>query len=146
MSNKKPAFRWLAFAVLLLADRAAKFLAVSYLSETIAHENVRFLSLALRHNRGISFSLLENFPSASLAVSFLGVAILGALCLKNAWLRSSKGVLFLWAGAVGNLADRLLYGYVIDWLYIGIYINLADIWLCVGCLMIFYRCAKKNAA
>jgi len=117
-------------------------LAAFYLPETTVQENARFISLSLHHNLGISFSLLKNFPSASLMVSILGIAILGGLCLKNVSLRSSKGALFLWAGTIGNLIDRLLYGYVIDWLYIGVYINLADIWLCAGCLMIFFTARK----
>ena len=136
--DKKSAFTWITFAALLIADRVTKFLAVFYLSETI-HENARFFSLSLHHNHGIAFSLLRGFPTVSLMASILGIAVLGGLCLKNASLRSSKGVLFLWAGAIGNLIDRLRYGYVIDWLYIGLYINLADIWLCTGCLMIFFH-------
>ena len=134
--GKEQAFRWIPFAVLLIADRAAKSLAAFYLAEATVKEKTRFLSLALHYNQGISFSLLKNFPSVSLTASVLGIVILGALCFKNISLRSSTAVLFLWAGAIGNLTDRLLYGYIIDWLYVGIYINLADIWLCAGCLMI----------
>jgi len=135
-------FGWIIFTVLLAADRATKFLAVSYLSEAVAQESVRFFSLSLYRNQGISFSLLGGFPAASLTASILGITVLGWLCLKNELFRSSKGVLFLWAGALGNFIDRLLYGYVIDWFYVGVYINLADIWLCAGCLMIFHRCVK----
>ena len=88
--------------------------------------------------------MLENYPSAGLIASILGIVIFGCLCLKNLSLRSGVGALFLWAGAIGNLTDRLLYGYVIDWLYIGVYINLADIWLCAGCLMILSSCANHS--
>jgi len=132
---------WGVFIVLLATDRFTKLLAVSYLSEA-ARESVRFFSLSLYRNQGISFSLLADFPLISLIASILGVAVLGWLCIKNDLFRSSKGVLFLWAGAIGNLIDRLLYGYVIDWFFVGVHINLADIWLCVGCLMIFHRCMK----
>ena len=135
----------LIFAALLIADRATKLLAGFYLSETLL-KDARFFSLALYHNQGISFSLLKNFPSAGLAASILGVAVLGFLCLKNASVRSMSGVLFLWGGAIGNLTDRLLYGYVIDWFYVGVYINLADIWLCAGCLLVFYDCIKNQGA
>jgi signal peptidase II len=133
---RSPTFKWVAFAVLLIIDRAAKFLMSSYLAEKLMEENVRFFSLSLHHNTGISFSFLQNYPSAGLAASILGIAIFGFLCLKIKSLRSRAGVVFLWAGAIGNLTDKLLYGYVIDWLYIGIYINLADIWLCAGFIML----------
>jgi len=142
--NIKRVAGWLIFTVLLVADRVTKLLADFYLLEPTAQESVRFFSLSLYHNHGISFSLLGNFPSASLMASILGIAILGWLCLKNELFRSSKGVLFLWAGAIGNLIDRLLYGYVIDWFYIGLHVNLADIWLCAGCLMIFYRSLRDS--
>ena len=135
-------FGWVIFTVLLAADRATKLLAVFYLSETAAQESVRFFSLSLYRNQGISFSLLGGFPAASLTASILGIMVLGWLCLKNELFRSSKGALFLWAGALGNFIDRLFYGYVIDWFYVGVYINLADVWLCAGCLMIFHRCVK----
>ena len=143
--SKESAFRWITFAVLMTADRAAKLLAVFYLNKAMIGENVRLFSLSLHHNQSISFSMLKNLPSISLAASIVGTVIFGILCLKNASLCSSTGVLFLWAGAIGNLIDRLLYGYVIDWLYIGIYINLADIWLCVGCLIIFFQYAESSA-
>ena len=150
VENNKRAPKWIIFAALLTADRLTKLLAASYLAlpanleyETAARESARFFSLSLYHNHGISFSLFGNFPLISLMASILGVVILGGLCLKNDWLRSSKGVLFLWAGATGNLTDRLLYGYVIDWFYVGIHINLADVWLCIGCVMFFYRYAKN---
>ena len=138
---KKTALRWIFFALLLIADRAVKLLATFYLPETTAQENARFFSLSLQNNQGISFSLLSGFPLVSLVMSILGIAILGFLYLKNAWLRTSVGIMFLWAGAMGNMTDRLLYGYVIDWFYVGVYINLADIWLCVGCLIILRRAA-----
>jgi len=54
------------------------------------------------------------------------------------------GVIFLWAGAICNLTDRLLYGYVIDWLYVGLYVNLADIWLGMGCVMVFLHYANAS--
>ena len=130
-------FRRVLFAALLIADRAAKFLVELYLPESSVRESARFLSLSVHYNRGISFSLLENYPAAGLIASISGAAALGFACFKDARLRSTFGVLFLWAGAIGNLIDRLLYGYVIDWLYVGIYVNFADIWLCMGCVMIF---------
>ena len=133
------AARLLIFAALAAADRATKYLA--QLTLPAPGGRAEFLSLALHHNEGISFSLMKNFPLASLAASLLGVGILGFLCARCRSARSEPGAVFLWAGAVGNLTDRLMYGYVIDWLYVGVYINLADVWLCIGCLMILRRAA-----
>jgi signal peptidase II len=127
--------RWIVFVILLAMDRATKLWAESNLSEAVGDAVIP--SLSLYHNEGISFTLMKNFPHASLAAAIFGIAVLGFLCIKNAPALKLCGVIFLWAGAVGNLADRLLYGYVIDWICVGEYINLADVWLCVGCFVIF---------
>ena len=103
------------------------------------------MSLGLYFNRGISFSLLEDHPYLSLTMALTTVGFLGLLCAKSKTLRSAPGIAFLWAGATGNLTDRLWYGYVIDWIYVFIgYINLADIWLCVGGAAILFRYLKKG--
>ncbi|MDR0764438.1 MAG: signal peptidase II [Synergistaceae bacterium] len=122
--------RWIVFVILSAADRAAKLWAESSLTE--APGSAVIPSLFLYHNAGISFSLMKNFPHASLAAAILGMGILAFMCAGIAPARESYGVIFLWAGAAGNLTDRLLYGHVIDWIYVGGYINLADIWLVIG--------------
>ena len=138
-------FRWIIFTALWSADRATKHLAQLYLPAGAGNESAVFFSLALHHNEGISFGLLRNFPSAGLAVSISGVILLGLLCRQNAILRSMPGVIFLWAGAICNLTDRLLYGYVIDWLYVGLYVNLADVWLGLGCVMVFRALTNQRS-
>jgi signal peptidase II len=119
------------FILALALDRATKYWALSCLASNKGEQ--AFLSLGLRFNRGISFSWLENYPHLGLTVTLTAMGFLGLLCLKNKTVRSTPGIILLWAGAAGNLTDRLLYGYVIDWIYIfrG-YINLADVWLCAG--------------
>jgi signal peptidase II len=127
------------FISALALDRATKYWALSYFASYRGERT--FLSLGLYFNRGISFSLLGDHPRLSLAITLVMTGLLGVLCAKSKAVRSMPGIVFLWAGAAGNLADRLIYGYVIDWIYIfrG-YINLADVWLCVGGAVVFARC------
>jgi signal peptidase II len=127
--------KWIVFVVLTAIDRVTKCWAESSLFE--ADGNAVSPSLFLYHNEGISFSMMKNFPRAGLTAAIFGIGILGFLCVKSARTRKLFGVIFLWAGAIGNLTDRLLYGYVVDWIYVGEYINLADLWLCAGGLVIF---------
>jgi signal peptidase II len=79
-----------------------------------------FLDLALRFNRGVSFSLLRQD-------SALGAALLTAFSLSVAaalgvWMWRSKsawigiGVGLIVGGALGNAADRAAYGAVVDFL------------------------------
>ena len=130
------------FILALTLDRVTKYWALSRF-EPYRGERA-FLSLGLHFNRGISFSLLENRSYLSLAVTLTAIGFLGLLCAKSGRARSAPGMPFLWAGAAVNLTDRLLYGYVVDWIYIfrG-YINLADVWLCAGGLAVLI-CSLQN--
>jgi signal peptidase II len=125
---------WIVFAALLAADRAAKLWAEASLAS--ASGNAVIPSLSLYRNEGIAFSLMKNFPHAGLAAAILGMGALAFICARAAPARKSLGVVFLWAGALGNFTDRLLYGRVIDWIYVGTHINLADLWLVIGCLVV----------
>jgi signal peptidase II len=133
------------FILALALDRTAKCWALARLAPYRGER--AFFSLGLHFNRGISFSLLENYPSLGLAVALAAMGFLGLLCAKSETARSMPGMAFLCAGAAGNLADRLLYGYVVDWIYIfSGYVNLADIWLCAGGLLVLARCVKSGGA
>ena len=55
------------------------------------------------------------------------------------------------SGLLGNLIDRIIHGYVIDWIFVMIYpkynislFNLADTSLVIGVLVSIYFLVKKN--
>jgi signal peptidase II len=132
------------FILALALDRATKYWALSNLTPAREGQSAVFLSLSLHFNSGIAFSILESNPSASLALALAGVGILGFLCARCRAIQKTPGVALLWAGAIGNLTDRFALGYVIDWIYAGRFLNLADIWLCAGCLLILTQFAKSG--
>ena len=79
-----------------------------------------FLDLALRWNRGISFSLFARDSEwAQIALLALTVAVTGLLAW---WLFRCRSVLpeaglgLIIGGAVGNAIDRLAHGAVVDYL------------------------------
>jgi signal peptidase II len=126
------------FLVALLLDRVTKIWALSNLTPMSAQGGHVLFSLGLYFNRGITFSLLDEHMALSVAVAVGGLVVLGVICIRSEKFRTMPGVSLLWAGALGNLIDRFMYGFVIDWIYIvkGC-VNLADIWLGIGCLQIF---------
>lgn len=81
------------------------------------------------------------------APSVFWIPITGLLILSIAWywFKAAEkllllGLVFLLAGGVGNLGDRLSYGAVRDFIYypyINVYGNLADILLGLGVIVIF---------
>ena len=68
------------------------------------------------HNTGMAFSMLEGGRWFFLVMTLAAFALMG-VALKKRWINHPVG---LWAlasiagGAIGNLIDRVLYGYVVD--------------------------------
>ena len=103
--------------------------------------------LNFSYNTGAAFSILENqrwlfVILTSVVMAFLLLVILSGRYRKDKLLTASF-VLVL-SGGIGNLIDRILYGYVIDFLYFKWInfpvFNFADCCLVVGAalMLIFF--------
>lgn len=122
--------RWyfLAAGVLLL-DQATKRIALQVLDQGMSIQVLPFLSWTHACNTGAAFSMFQGygwaFAVAAVAVSaFLIVEIWRladanrrAGAAKSVWLEGASYGLIL-AGALGNLADRLMHGCVVDFIHI----------------------------
>ena len=100
------------------------------------------------HNHGAAFSFLADYPGWQKWL-FGGIAVLVSLFLvylmektpRSRWFLNSGYALVI-GGAIGNLYDRVFYGYVIDFLdfYVGTHhypaFNIADCGVCTGVAMI----------
>ena len=114
--------QWLGLAlVLLMADQFTKILIVGYYQLGDSTWVTGFFNVVRVHNSGAAFSFLA---SASGWQRWFFTAIgLGAAVLILWLLKSHAGQkLFSFAlacilgGAIGNVIDRVLYGYVVDFL------------------------------
>ncbi|MCF7935269.1 MAG: signal peptidase II [Synergistales bacterium] len=125
----------------LLADQASKLLASRLLASSSYPASGNALVFALHHNSGAAFSLFHNpdsplFLAAATAIPLLLVTYL----IRTRTGRLPSGLLLLWGGALGNMADRLFRGYVVDFIALNIpwsgflYFNLADLWIIAGSL------------
>ena len=134
---------WLAAAVIVL-DLATKYVASTWLSYARPVEVLPFFNLTLLHNTGAAFSFLADHPGWQRW--FFAVIAVGASIGLTIWLRRLKAHEVLLApslaliigGALGNLFDRLVHGYVVDFLSFhaaGWYFpafNVADIGITLG--------------
>ena len=79
-----------------------------------------FVDLALQANRGISFSLLRQ--NGALGVALLTGFALAVVAFLGVWLWRARsrltaaGLGLIIGGALGNAADRVAYGAVVDFL------------------------------
>src|SRR5450759_258652 len=114
--------QWLGLAtVILIADQFTKFLIIGLYQLGDSTLVTSFFNLVRAHNTGAAFSFL-NSASGWQRWLFTVIGILAAALIL--WmLKSHAGQkLFAFAlacilgGALGNVIDRVLYGYVVDFL------------------------------
>lgn len=113
---------WLGVAlVVILLDQFAKTLILGYFQLGDARHVTDFFNVVRVHNSGAAFSFLAG-ASGWQRWFFVGLGTVAALFIV--WMLKKHGHqrLFAWAlalimgGAVGNVIDRLMHGYVVDFL------------------------------
>ncbi len=143
---------WSALAA-FLADQLSKYLVIHQMELwRIRAVDVLPPVLNFRYgeNRGINFGLFGDAPDASRWV-LIGLAVV--ICMAVViWVRRHDlglwplmGAGFLIGGALANVLDRLIYGYVLDFLNMSccginnpFVFNLADVFIFGGALMLVF--------
>lgn len=140
---------WLGVAVVLVVlDVWTKHLASSHLELYRAEPIWPWLNFTLAHNSGAAFSFLADqggwqrwFLSAA-AVIITGIFLVWLKRLPDPARLLPSAIALILAGAVGNLIDRVRFGYVIDFIDVHAYgyhwpaFNLADSAIVVGVVLI----------
>ena len=134
-------------ALIIFFDELLKKTALrSFPNETEITGN-KILEFAVHKNLGIAFDLPIWLP----LVVFLTIIIITGLIAtavrnknKQPWL--SVSVLIIACGAIGNLIDRLVYGFTVDYLIIpatGSAFNLSDLVIITGLILLIFHRHKK---
>lgn len=136
---------FIIIALIVILDQLVKYIVQSRLdlNQTIPIlEDV--LHLTYIHNNGAAFSILENMTGLLIFLPLvITVIVLVYIAVKR---RKEHGLLLLSlaliaAGGIGNLIDRISYGYVVDYIDFRVFpiFNVADISVTCGCgLLIIY--------
>ena len=135
---------------ILLADQLSKFLADKYLilNNTVPLVNGIF-HLTLVHNRGAAFGILRNQLPFFIIVSFIAIILIIAGLKnsgKNKFSLYKLSLNLMLAGILGNLIDRLLFGYVIDFFDFKVWpvFNIADSAITIGAILFGYSVLKTD--
>lgn len=90
-------------------------------------------------NYGMAFSLFSNYPSFTMWLSLIAtVMLIAVLAFVNLNELEKIGYSIMLGGALSNCAEKLILGYVIDWIHIPLIpltINIADIEVTLGALI-----------
>lgn len=149
-SGSKWTSRMVAFVCLLILvglDQLSKYVAVVHLKnkKPISFLGDRF-ELFYLENHGAAWGILAGKTGVLITIT---VVVLAVLCVLYDKIPTGKHYLLLKlcmmlivSGAVGNMIDRCIYQYVIDFLYVKMIdfpvFNVADIYVTVGAFLLVY--------
>ena len=139
--------------IILLIDLVSKRLVINLLVENGSIKVIDgFFSLTYVKNTGVAFSMIEGYVwlivIATIIILFMLFKYIRDGINSNCELVSYG---FIMGGAIGNLVDRIFYGYVVDFFDFSLFgyqapiFNVADIFIVVGVFMlvIFGRNGEK---
>ncbi|KJZ00878.1 signal peptidase II [Pseudoalteromonas ruthenica] len=158
MLAKRSGLIWLTLSALVLVlDWGTKTWVVSAMSLRESIDVLPFFNITYVHNYGAAFSFLSDaggwqrwFLSAiAVTISVLLIWWLKRLPATNKLLGSAYALVL--AGALGNLYDRLHYGYVIDFIHVYYQdwhypaFNIADCAICIGAALLLFDAFKSSS-
>ena len=154
MIKKWPWFLVALFVVVL--DQLSKHWMLSHFNLYQTQPLLPMLNLSLTFNTGASFGFLSSFDGwqrwfFAFVSSLISLVLIGWIVRLPQNDRALAFALSLTlGGAIGNLYDRLKFGYVID--FIDVYyknhhwptFNLADSAICLGAIILLFCLGKKG--
>lgn len=146
MGNKKKSLLYYLFCLigilfLVGLDQVTKQLAVQYLKNQEAIELIPgVFELTYLENTGAAFGIFRDkqwlFVGGSVIITAVILVFFIKLPKTKKYLPFFITMAVVLAGAIGNMIDRLAYGYVVDFFYFSLIdfpvFNVADIYITVG--------------
>ncbi|MCB9099989.1 MAG: signal peptidase II [Anaerolineales bacterium] len=134
-------------AITFALDQATKFLVVKNIplwsSWSLYPAIDRLFKLTFITNTGAAFGMFPQLGTVFMGIAFIVITGIIAfhhqLPTENVWIRLCLGLQL--GGAMGNLLDRLIRGYVVDFVDIGFWpiFNIADISIVLGVTILAYH-------
>mgnify|MGYP000974284657 CR=1 FL=1 len=130
----------LVFILLIFGDRITKNFAITSLRQDDITIIPGVFTLHYLENPGAAWGI---FPNAIWFFAIITIVVLGAMIyfysripVQKKFLLLRFTIILLAAGAIGNFIDRMMWHYVVDFLYIKAInfpvFNVADIFICAG--------------
>lgn len=134
------------FILLIAFDRLTKQLAVEHLMKQEIEIIPNVFSLHYLENRGAAWGLFQNALWLFIIITIIVlVAMLYFYCrlpFEKRYHLLRVSIIILSAGAIGNFIDRIIWHYVVDFLYFKLIdfpvFNVADCYVCIAAVLILY--------
>ncbi len=139
--------------IFLIVDQALKILVEQkmILNQTIVVIK-NFFSITLVHNLGAAFSILMGNRIFLILVGIIALILISLYIRKIEEFNDYDVFTYslLLGGILGNLLDRIIHGYVIDYLNFNIFnynfpiFNFADVCIVVSVILIFIKAIRED--
>ena len=140
--------------ILVFIDQISKYWILSFLELGESFNLLPFLDLTLIFNSGIAFGLLDNLGNLGSWLLYLLVTAIiiyfTYLTLKAESKTESLIMLLILSGGLGNVIDRTIHGYVVDFVHFNFngysfYVfNFADSLITVGAILYIWFFFIRN--
>ena len=139
--------------ILLCIDQISKLLVVNLLTKTDSITIIKnFFYLTYINNDGAAFSILVGKRIFLILIAVLVIVMLIRYIKKNNIQNKLElvSISLIIGGSLGNLMDRVIRGYVIDFLDFKIFnynfpiFNLADTFIVIGVFLLFLKEIRKE--
>lgn len=141
---KKKKYILITFLIIII-DQLTKFLInqnIEYLKSIQIIKNFFYFTNA--HNNGAAFSILSGYNLLFISITLITIYLI------NKYIEKNISFYILLGGIIGNLIDRLIFGYVRDFLDFRIFsynfpiFNISDICICLGIFLIIIKTIKED--
>ena len=133
--------------IIFFVDRISKILVQNFISDKV-YVIKDFFYLIYTRNIGAAFSMLEGKQIIFVLIGIIASIIIFLYVRKNNI--KNIGYTLLLGGILGNVLDRIIYGYVIDFIGFEIFnksmpiFNIADTAIVIGAIIIIVGSEKNE--
>ncbi|HZK33232.1 MAG TPA: signal peptidase II [Tissierellaceae bacterium] len=133
--------------IVVIVDQISKYFVIDKLKGTVSHVIIPgFLKFTYVENYGAAFGILKNKKIFFIIITLIIVIFISLFLVKyyykiSFFMRIGLGLLL--GGAIGNLIDRVRFGYVVDFINVRLFnfydypvFNIADISIVFGTIII----------
>lgn len=130
---------------LYLLDQLTKWLVLAYIPTHVMIEVIPgFFNLVQVHNTGAAFGMMKDNNTFFMGLAAVALVVLAVMARRGCFLDTPTrlGAALLASGVLGNLTDRILHGYVIDFLDVILpwyghwpSFNVADSCICIAAVL-----------
>ncbi len=141
---KKKKYILITFLIIII-DQLTKFLINQNIEHLKSFQIIKnFFYFTNAHNNGAAFSFLSGYNLLFIFITLIAIYLIDKYIEKN------FSFYILLGGIIGNLIDRLIFGYVRDFLDFRIFnynfpiFNISDICICLGIFLIIIKTIKED--